>query len=69
MITTVKELQALDPLPEFKVKDGKNILPAIVRGRLLDYPHIYWGDGWKYSAEVSWHVLLHCLQNNLPVTV
>lgn len=64
---TKKRIQ--DESPDITVRDGKNILPALIRGKLLDFPVVCWGSAWQYKAEVSWSTLIHCLNDNKPVIV
>jgi hypothetical protein len=58
-----------EQLPDIKVRDGKNVLPAVLRGRELPFPVVCWGDRLQYKAEVCWETVLHCLNSNLPVIV
>ncbi len=64
---TIQEVK--EGLPDIKVRDGKQVLPAQLRGRELPFPVVVWGDRMQYKAEVAWETVVHCLNTNHPVIV
>lgn len=56
-----------DELPDVKVKEGKAIKTAQVRGRKLQFAQVRWEE--NKHVEVAWETIARCLNLDVPITV
>jgi hypothetical protein len=64
---TVKEVKEI--MPDVHVRINGQVLPAWVRGRLLDYPKVYPQGIDCMGIEYSWEAITYSFNTGIPLEV